>query len=191
MEGNKAMIADITKDAATRMQKAMDALHHNLDSVRTGRASPTLVERIQVDYYGTSTPLNQLAGISVPEPRMIVIQPWDRGAMGPIEKAIMQSDIGITPNNDGQVIRLNIPMLTEERRKQLVKVVHSTVEDSKVAVRNVRRDALSSARDLVKAKEIGEDEERTAQQEIENLAKKYVDEADRIGKAKEHEVLEV
>jgi ribosome recycling factor len=191
MEGNKAMIADITKDAATRMQKAMDALHHNLDSVRTGRASPTLVERIQVDYYGTSTPLNQLAGISVPEPRMIVIQPWDRGAMGPIEKAIMQSEIGITPNNDGQVIRLNIPMLTEERRKQLVKVVHSTVEDSKVAVRNVRRDALSSARDLVKAKEIGEDEERTAQQEIENLAKKYVDEADRIGKAKEHEVLEV
>jgi ribosome recycling factor len=185
------MIADITKDAASRMQKAMDALHNNLDSVRTGRASPTLVERIQVDYYGTSTPLNQLAGISVPEPRMIVIQPWDRGAMGPIEKAIMQSDIGITPNNDGQVIRLNIPMLTEERRKQLVKVVHSTVEDSKVAVRNVRRDALSSAKDLVKAKEIGEDEERTAQQEIENLAKKYVDEADRIGKAKEHEVLEV
>jgi ribosome recycling factor len=111
--------------------------------------------------------------------------------MAPIEKAIMQSDIGITPNNDGQVIRLNIPMLTEERRKQLVKMVHSTVEDSKVAVRNIRRDALSSAKDLVKAKEIGEDEERTAQQEIETLAKKYVDEADRIGKAKEHEVLEV
>ncbi len=185
------MIADIIKDAEHRMKGAMDALHHNLDSVRTGRASPALVERIQVDYYGTATPLNQLAGISVPEARQIVIQPWDRGAMGPIEKAIMQSDIGITPNNDGQVIRLNIPMLTEERRKQMVKLVHNTVEESKVAVRNVRRDALSSAKDLVKAKEIGEDEERGAQQEIENLTKKYVDEADRIGKAKEQEVLEV
>lgn len=185
------MIADILKDAETRMRKALDALHHNLDAVRTGRASPTLVERINVDYYGTSTPLNQLAGISVPEPRMIVIQPWDRGSIGPIEKAIMQSDVGITPNNDGQVIRLTIPMLTEERRKQLVKVVHSTVEDSKVAVRNVRRDAVSNTRDLMKAKEIGEDDERTAQQEIENLTKKYVDEADRIGKAKEQEVLEV
>lgn len=185
------MINDILKDTETRMRKAMDALGHTLETIRTGRASPSLVERILVDYYGTATPLNQLAGISVPEPRQIVIQPWDRGAVGPIEKALMQSDIGITPNNDGQVIRLNIPMLTEERRKQLVKVVHSSVEDSKVAVRNVRRDAMTSAKDLVKAKEIGEDEERTAQQEIENLAKKYVDEADRIGKAKEHEVLEV
>ena len=185
------MIADIIKDAEQRMKGAMDALHHNLDAVRTGRASPALVERIQVDYYGTSTPLNQLAGISVPEPRQIVIQPWDRGAMAPIEKAIMQSEIGITPNNDGQLIRLNIPMLTEERRKQMVKLVHGTVEESKVAVRNVRRDALSSAKDLLKAKEIGEDDERTGQQEIENLTKKYVDEADRIGKAKEQEVLEV
>ncbi len=185
------MIADITKDAEQRMKGAMDALHHNLDAVRTGRASPALVERIQVDYYGTSTPLNQLAGISVPEPRQIVIQPWDRGAMAPIEKAIMQSELGITPNNDGQLIRLNIPMLTEERRKQMVKLVHNTVEESKIAVRNVRRDALSSAKDLLKAKEIGEDDERTGQQEIENLTKKYVDEADRIGKAKEQEVLEV
>jgi ribosome recycling factor len=190
-EGIKAVIADIVKDAEHRMKGAIDSLHHNLDSVRTGRASPTLVERILVDYYGTATPLNQLAGISVPESRQIVIQPWDRGAVAPIEKAIMQSDIGITPNNDGQVIRLNIPMLTEERRKHMVKLVHSTVEDSKVAVRNVRRDALSSAKDLLKAKEIGEDDERTGQQEIENLTKKYVEEADRIGKAKEQEVLEV
>lgn len=185
------MINDILKDTETRMRKAMDALGHTLETIRTGRASPSLVERILVDYYGTATPLNQLAGIAVPEPRMIVIQPWDRGAMAPIEKAIMQSDIGITPNNDGQVIRLNIPMLTEDRRKQLVKMVHSSVEDSKVAVRNVRRDAMSSAKELVGAKEISEDEERRAQHDIDNLAKKYVEEADRIGKAKEHEVLEV
>ena len=185
------MIADIIKDTETRMRKAMDALHHNLDSIRTGRASPALVDRIHVDYYGASTPLNQLAGISVPEARMIVIQPWDRGSIGPIEKAIMQSDLGLNPNNDGQVIRLNIPMLTEDRRKQLVKVVHSTTEESKVAVRNIRRDALSRAKDLATRKEISEDDERRAGQDVEHLAKKFVDEAEKIGKAKEQEVLEV
>jgi ribosome recycling factor len=185
------MIADIIKDTETRMRKAMDALHHNLDSVRTGRASPALVDRIHVDYYGTSTPLNQLAGISTPEARMIVIQPWDRGSIGPIEKAILQSDLGLNPNNDGQVIRLNIPTLTEDRRKQLVRVVHATTEESKVAVRNIRRDAISQTKDLTSKKEISEDDERRAGQEIENLARKYVDEADRIGKTKEQEVLEV
>ena len=185
------MIADILKDTETRMRKAMDALHHNLDSVRTGRASPALVERVHVDYYGASTPLNQLAGISVPESRLIVIQPWDRGSIGPIEKAILQSDLGLNPNNDGQVIRINIPTLTEERRKQLVKIVHSTTEESKVAVRNIRRDAISKSRDLTTNKEISEDDERRASQDVESLAKKYVDEADKIGKAKEHEVLEV
>lgn len=185
------MIADILKDTETRMRKAMDALHNNLDSVRTGRASPSLVERIHVDYYGASTPLNQLAGISVPEPRMIVIQPWDRGSMGPIEKAIMHSDLGLNPNNDGQVIRINIPMLTEDRRKQLVKQVHGTVEESKVAVRNIRRDALHQAKELTASKSISEDDERRAGQDIEALAKKYVDEAEKIGKTKEQEVLEV
>lgn len=185
------MIADILKDTEIRMRKAMEALHHNLESVRTGRASPALVERIHVDYYGTSTPLNQLAGISVPESRLIVIQPWDRGSIGPIEKAIMQSELGLNPNNDGQVIRISIPMLTEDRRKQMVKVVHSTTEDSKVAVRNIRRDALSQAKDLASKKEISEDDERRASQEVETVTKKYVDEADRIGKAKEQEVLEV
>jgi ribosome recycling factor len=185
------VIADILKDTETRMRKAMDALHHNLDSIRTGRASPALVDRIHVDYYGASTPLNQLAGISVPEPRLIVIQPWDRGSMGPIEKAIMQSDLGLNPNNDGQVIRINIPMLTEERRKQLVKLVHGTTEESKVAVRNIRRDALHQAKELASAKEISEDDERRASQDVEQLTKKYVDEADKIGKTKEQEVLEV
>ncbi len=185
------MIADILKDTESRMRKAMDALHNNLESVRTGRASPTLVERIHVDYYGSSTPLNQLAGISVPESRLIVIQPWDRGSIGPIEKAIMQSDLGLNPNNDGQVIRINIPMLTEDRRKQMVKVVHGTTEDTKVAVRNIRRDALSQAKDLAIKKEVSEDDERRASQEVESLTKKYVDEAEKIGKAKEQEVLEV
>lgn len=185
------MIADILKDTESRMRKAMEALHHNLESVRTGRASPALVERIHVDYYGTSTPLNQLAGISVPESRLIVIQPWDRGSIGPIEKAIMQSDLGLNPNNDGQVIRINIPMLTEDRRKQMVKIVHGTTEESKVAVRNIRRDAISQAKDLANKKEVSEDDERRASQDVEALTKKYVDEADRIGKAKEQEVLEV
>jgi ribosome recycling factor len=185
------MIAEIVKDTETRMRKAMDALHHNLDSVRTGRASPTLVERIQVEYYGTSTPLNQLAGISVPESRTILIQPWDRTSIGPIEKAIMQSDLGLNPNNDGQVIRLSIPTLTEDRRKQLVKVVHSTTEESKVAVRNIRRDALHQTKELASKKEISEDDERRAGGDVDALAKKYVDEADKIGKAKEQEVLEV
>lgn len=185
------MIADILKDTESRMRKAMDALHNNLESVRTGRASPTLVERIHVDYYGTSTPLNQLAGISVPESRLIVIQPWDRGSIGPIEKAIMQAGLGLNPNNDGQVIRINIPMLTEDRRKQMVKVVHGTTEESKVAVRNIRRDALSQAKELANKKELSEDDERRGGQEVETLTKKYVDEAERIGKAKEQEVLEV
>lgn len=188
---DRPVIADILKDAEARMRKAMDALHHNLESVRTGRASPALVERIHVDYYGASTPLNQLAGISVPESRLIVIQPWDRGSLGPIAKAIQQSELGLNPNNDGQVIRITIPMLTEERRKQMVKIVHATTEESKVAVRNIRRDAISQTKDLAGKKEISEDDERRAAHEVETLTKKYVDEADRIGKAKEQEVLEV
>ncbi|HVL25467.1 MAG TPA: ribosome recycling factor [Thermomicrobiales bacterium] len=184
-------IADVIRDADTRMSKAMDALHHNLNAVRTGRAAPSLIERIHVDYYGTTMPLNQLANISAPESRLLVVQPWDKGSMQPIEKAIQMSDLGLTPNNDGQVIRINIPTLTEERRKQMVKVVHSSVEESKVAVRNIRRDALQSAKTLMTKKEISEDDERRAQQELETLTKKYVDEAEKIGKAKEQEVLEV
>jgi ribosome recycling factor len=185
------MIEDILLDAELRMGKAMEALQTNLTSVRTGRASPALVERIHVDYYGASTPLNQLAGISAPEARLLVIQPWDKGSIGPIEKAIMTSDLGLTPNNDGQVIRLNIPMLTEERRKQMVKTVHSLVEDGKVAVRNIRRDAVSHARGLLNRKEISEDDERRALTELDTLTKRFTDEADKIGKAKEAEVLEV
>lgn len=185
------MTAEILKDAESRMSKAMDALHHNLATIRTGRATPALLDRVQVDYYGAQTPLNQLAGISAPEPRLLVIQPWDRGSIGAIERAIQSSDLGLTPNNDGQLIRISIPALTEERRKQLVKVVHQTVEESKVAVRNIRRDAVSHLRKMLTDKEISEDDERRAIEEIDALSKRFVERAEAIGKEKEQEVLEV
>lgn len=185
------MINDVIADAEVRMGKAIDALRRELGSIRTGRASPSLVERLTVDYYGSSTPLNQLAGISVPESRLLVIQPWDRGSMAAIEKAILKSELGLNPTNDGQVIRIAIPALTEERRKQMVKLVHGHVEEGKVALRNIRRDAMAHVKELMSEKLIGEDDERRAEQQVDDLTKRYVVEADRVGKAKEHEVLEV
>jgi ribosome recycling factor len=185
------MIADTMTDAEQRMAKAMDALRRDLNTIRTGRASPSLLDRVQVEYYGTNTPLNQLAGISVPEPRMLVIQPWDRGSIGAIEKAIQRSELGVNPSSDGQVIRLAIPALTEERRKQLVKTVHQFTEESKVAVRNIRRDAMDHVRKLLSDKQISEDDERRAEHQVDDLTKKFTDEAEKIGKAKEHEVMEV
>lgn len=184
-------VAEIMKDTKTRMGKSMDSLHHSLGSVRTGRAAPALVEDIKVDYYGTTMPLNQLASISAPESRLIVIQPWDKGSMQPIEKAIQTSNLGLTPNNDGQLIRIAIPALTEERRQQMVKVVAGHVEDAKVAVRHIRRDAMQSIKTLLNDKEIGEDDERRAQSELESLTKSFIDKSDEIGKVKEKEVLEV
>lgn len=184
-------VSEVTKDTEARMGKTIDSLHHHLGSVRTGRATPALVEDVRVDYYGTSMALNQLASISAPESRLLVIQPWDKGSMQPIEKAIINSDLGLNPNNDGQVIRLNIPTLTEERRKQMVKTVNGYVEDAKVSIRNIRRDAMSSIKSLVSSKEISEDDERRAQEQLESITKKFVEETDAIGKAKEHEVLEV
>jgi ribosome recycling factor len=184
------MIEDVIADAESRMGKAIDALRRDLGGIRTGRASPSLVERLTVDYYGSAMPLNQLAGISVPEPRLLVIQPWDRGATQAIEKAIMKSELGLNPSSDGQVIRIAIPALTEERRKQLVKVVHSHVEEGKVALRNVRRDAMAQVKELLSEKLIGEDDERRAEHQVDDLTKRYVSEADKVGKAKEQEVLE-
>jgi ribosome recycling factor len=184
-------VAEVTRDTETRMGKAIEALHHHLNSVRTGRAVPALVEDIRVDYYGTNMPLNQLASISAPESRLLVIQPWDKGSMNPIEKAIKTSELGLMPNNDGQVIRLNIPPLTEERRKQMVKMVHGYVEDAKVSIRNIRRDAMASVKTLMNNKDISEDDERRAQEQIEQITKKFVEETDSVGKVKEHEVLEV
>jgi ribosome recycling factor len=185
------MIKDVMDDAEVRMGKAIDALRRDLATIRTGRASPSLVERLPVDYYGSSTPLNQLAGISVPEPRMLVIQPWDRGSMAAIEKAIMKSELGLNPTNDGQVVRIAIPPLTEERRKQLVRLVHGHVEDGKVALRNIRRDAMTHVKELLSEKLIGEDDERRAEHEVDEMTKRYVSDAERVGKAKEQEVLEV
>lgn len=185
------MIKDVMDDAEVRMGKAIDALRRDLATIRTGRASPSLVERLSVDYYGSSTPLNQLAGISVPEPRLLVIQPWDRGSMAAIEKAIRKSELGLNPTNDGQVVRIAIPPLTEERRKQLVKLVHGHVEEGKVALRNIRRDAMTHVKELLAEKLIGEDDERRAEQQVDDLTKRYVGDAERVGKTKEQEVLEV
>lgn len=185
------MIDDVKRDAEHRMQASIDALMRDLSSIRTGRASPALVERLSIDYYGTATPLNQLAGVSAPEVRLLVIQPWDRGALSAIERAIQMSELGLTPNNDGQVIRLTIPQLTEDRRKELVRLLRSKVEDGKVSIRNVRRDAIDSIKDLLKEKAIGEDEERRAETEIQDLTNRYIEEADTLGQAKEEEVLEV
>ena len=185
------MVEDVIADAESRMAKALDALRRDLSTVRTGRANPALLDRITVEAYGTISPLNQVAGISVPEPRMLVIQPWDKNTIPAIEKAIQKSDIGITPSNDGQIIRIALPPLTEERRKQLVKVVHSHIEDAKVAIRNIRRDAMSSVKELMGEKMISENDERRAEGQVTELTKKFADEADRIGKAKEHEVMEV
>jgi ribosome recycling factor len=185
------MIRDTMADADVRMSKAMEALQHHLNTIRTGRASPALLDRIVVDYYGSPTPLNQVAGVTAPEARMLVIQPWERNMLGVIEKAILKSDIGLTPNNDGVMIRLNIPALNEERRKQLVKQVHQQVEEAKVSVRNIRRDAMSAFHKLTSEKQISEDDERRAIHQLDELSKRFTDEADRIGKSKEHEVLEV
>ncbi|HVX30148.1 MAG TPA: ribosome recycling factor [Nitrolancea sp.] len=185
------MIDDILLDAEDRMIKTIDALKRELSGIRTGRAAPALIERLEVDYYGTPTPLNQIAGISAPEARLLVVQPWDRGAVGAIEKAIRSSDLGLNPTNDGQLIRIAIPALTEERRKSLVKVVRNKVEESRVALRNIRRDSVSQIKELMKEKEIGEDDEHRGEQQIQELTNRYIAEADKIGKQKEDEVLEV
>lgn len=185
------MIDDVKKDAEDRMKKAIDALHRELATIRTGRASPALVDRVEVDYYGAMTPLNQLAGVSAPEARLLVIQPWDKGSIGAIERAIRTADLGVNPNNDGDLIRIAIPPLTEERRRDLVKVVRSKVEDSRVAIRNIRRDAISQIKELMQEKMISEDDERRGEQEIQDLTDKYVGQAETIGKEKEEDVLEV
>lgn len=185
------MIDDALRDAEHRMQSAIAALDRELDTVRTGRARPALVESLKVDYYGAPTPLNQVATINAPEPRMITIQPWDKTQLGTIEKAIQKSDLGLNPTNDGNIIRLVIPALTEDRRKDLVKVVHKKTEDGRVAVRNVRRDALEELRKLQHDKQVSDDEERRAQERLQKLTDKYVAEIERHGQTKEQELLEV
>ena len=174
-----------------KMARAVEVLERDLGNIRTGRASTGLVERIHIDYYGTQTPLNQLAGISVPEPHQIVIQPWDRSALGAIERAIIKSDIGLTPNVDGTVVRLNIPALTEERRHDLVRQVHKRMEEARVEIRNLRREAADQLKKLEKDGEVGTDEGRKLQDVLQKTTDRHVDEVDRIGATKEQEVLEV
>ena len=185
------MSTEIVATADQRMGRALEAMERDFMGLRTGRASTSLVERIHVDYYGTETPLNQLAGISVPEAHQIVIQPWDRGVLGAIEKAILKSDIGLMPNVDGTVVRLNIPVLTEERRRDIVKVVHRRMEEAKVEIRNVRRDAADQLKKIEREGEVGSDDAHRLLDAIQKTTDSHIAEVDRLGGAKEHEVLEV
>ncbi len=181
----------VVKNAEEAMHHAEEALNHDLAAIRTGRASPALLDRIRVDYYGALTPIPQVAAISTPEPRQLVIQPWDKSMIGPIEKAILKSDLGLTPISDGKVVRLSIPPLTEDRRRDLVKMIHRRVEEGKVAIRNSRRDAIEEFKKLERDKKISEDEARRSQERIQKATDAAIAEMDRSGQRKEQEVLEV
>jgi ribosome recycling factor len=185
------LIDDFLDDARDRMHKSVESTRHELATVRTGRASPALLDRIEVDYYGAPTPLKQLAQVSATDVHLLTLTPYDKSAVSMIEKAIMESDLGLTPNNDGNVIRLQIPELTEERRKELVRVIHGVAEEGRVAVRNVRRDVMHDLRELKKEGEVGEDEERRAEGELQKETDKATGEIDGLMKAKEEELLEV
>ena len=185
------MITDLLKETAERMDKALDVLRSDLMSIRTGRASPALVERLPVESYGTVMPLQQLATISVPEPRLLVIRPWDQGTLGAIERAILKSDLGLTPTNDGRVIRLAIPQLTEERRRELVRLVARRLEESRVAIRNLRRDAIEDLREWEEEGLISEDEYYRGRDDIQEMTDAYIKRIDEIGEQKEAEILEI
>ena len=185
------MSAEIISAADHKMARAVEVMDRDLQSIRTGRASTGLVERIVIDYYGTQTPLNQLAGISIPEPHQIVIQPWDRSALGAIERAITKSDIGLTPNVDGNVVRLNIPPLTEERRKDIVRVVHKRMEEAKVEIRNLRRDAADALKKEERDGSVGTDDAHRQLETLQRTTDRHIADVDRLGAAKEGEVLEV
>ena len=184
------MLDDIYLDLDDRMNKAVETLESEYKRLRTGRASVSLVDGIRADYYGTATPLSQLATLTIPDPRTIVIQPWDNSVVGEIEKAILKSDLGLTPMNDGKAIRINIPPLTAERRRDLVKVVKKKAEESKVAVRNIRRDINEKIKDLKKDKKVSEDEQFRAQDEIQKITDDFVKKIDAVYGAKEKEILE-
>ena len=185
------MIDELLQDAREHMAKSVDATRHKFGSVRTGRASTALLDRITVDYYGAQTPLKQLATVSAPEARLLTVQPYDKNSMKNIERAIMESDIGLTPNNDGQIIRLQVPELTEERRRELVKVVRNLAEEGRVAIRNIRRDTMHDLRELRDAGEAGSDDEHRAEEALQKLTDEKVKELDGVLKAKEEEILEV
>jgi ribosome recycling factor len=185
------LINEFLDDARERMGKSVESTRNELATVRTGRASPHLLDRVLIDYYGTETPLKQLAQVAATDARLLTLTPYDKSAIGAIEKAIMESDLGLTPSNDGNVIRLSIPELNEERRKDLVKVVHGVAEEGRVAIRNIRRDCMQHLRELKKEGEAGEDEERRAESELQKATDKAVGEIDGLLKGKEEEILEV
>jgi ribosome recycling factor len=185
------MIDELLDDAKRRMDKSVDTTAHEFNTVRTGRASAALLDRIQIDYYGQKTPLKQLATVNVPEPRMLTIQPYDPGSIKTIERAIQESELGLTPSNDGKLIRLPIPQLTEERRKELVKVVKHLAEEGRVAVRNVRRDVMHDLKELVRDGDVGDDEERRAEDRAQRLTDEHVARIDDLLKKKEEEIMEV
>lgn len=181
----------VMNDCQDRMKKALTSLSHDFAKLRTGRAATSIIEDVTVDYYGTPTPLKQIASIAVPDSRSLTIQPWDRGAFGPIEKAIMSSDLGLNPVNDGKLLRINIPPLTEERRKDLVKLAKKYAEDCKIAIRNIRRDANETLKKMEKAKDISEDDLRKGQDEIQKITNKMVEDSDKAFKVKEAEIMEI
>ncbi len=186
-----SLIDELLDDARERMDKSVDSIRQEFGSVRTGRASPALLDRIQVDYYGAQTPLKQLATINAPEARLLTVQPYDKSSIKGIEKAILESDVGLTPNNDGNLIRLGIPELTEERRRQLVKVVHGITEEGRVAIRNIRRDVMHDLRELKSEGEVGSDDEHRAESELQKLTDARIGEIDELLAGKEQEILEV
>ena len=186
-----AAIEDFLADAKRRMDRSIEATHQEFNSIRTGRASPALLDRVTIDYYGTQTPLKSLASIGAPEARLLTVQPFDPGAMKAIERAIQESDLGLTPSNDGKVVRLPIPQLTEERRKELVKIVRQIAEDGRVAIRNVRRDADKHLKDLKSKGEVGEDDERRAEDRVQKLTDEHTHKIDDLLKRKEAEITEV
>jgi ribosome recycling factor len=185
------MIDEVHANTERKMKRAIEALQHDLAAVRTGRASPALLERVNVEYYGAATPLNGVATITVPEPRLILIQPWDKKMLPVIEKALQKSDLGLTPSSDGNVVRLPIPALNEERRRDLVKQVHKRLEEARVAVRNCRRDAIDDLRKGERDKQVSEDEVKRAQDRLQKLTDTFIAQVDEVGKRKESEVLEI
>ena len=185
------MIDQTLKDTDLKMQKTLNALSHELATIRTGRASPALVEHIKVDYHGTLIPLNQIAGISIPEAKMILIQPWDRTALRDIEKGILKSDLGLNPTNDGTVIRITIPALTEERRKDLIKNVHKRLEEARIALRNIRRDSIEHLKRAEKEKSISQDQLNRATEQMQKLIDSFINQVNKVGQDKEVEIMEI
>ena len=185
------MIEELLQDAREHMEKSIDSTRHRFASVRTGRASPALLDRISVDYYGAHTPLRQLATVHAPEPRLLTVEPYDKSSIKAIERAIMESDVGLTPSNDGNIMRLSVPELTEDRRRELVKVVRNIAEEGRVGIRNVRRDVMHDLRELKKEGEVGADDEHRAEAELQKLTDAHVAEIDELLAGKEEEILQV